>query len=339
MHNLLFTVLLLVAVSNGTLPLVAQTNVHRLKVGFWNVENLFDPEDNPEKNDDEFTPEGSRHWTRHRQYEKLVNLSKVLLAAGEGNPPSVIGLAEVENDSCLARWTRHTPLRNWRYKYLITDSQDARGINVALLYQPMDFRLIGWEAVRIAMPQGIRPTRDLLHAWGRLVSGDTLDVVVCHLPSRLGGSKQSQPGRKAAHVRMRQLMDSICQVRQSPKLLVMGDMNDYPTTKAFRQDFKDYEDLMLPLQKHLKSHPQALGSHKYDGEWGFLDHFLTLPSMTDTIGQRVSVTGAHPCVLPFMLTDDVSHLGKRPLRSYYGYQYEGGYSDHLPIFLDLIVRF
>ena len=36
-----------------------------------------------------------------------------------------------------------------------------------------------------------------------------------------------------------------------------------------------------------------------------------------------------------MMTDDVTHQGQRPLRSYYGYRYEGGYSDHLPIVLDL----
>lgn len=317
----------------------AQQEVHRLKVGFWNVENLFDPDDNPAKDDDEFTPEGARHWTRHRQYEKLVNLSRGLIAAGEGVPPSIIGLAEVENDSCLARWTRHTPLWNWHYRYLITDSGDQRGINVALLYQPMDFRLIGWQAVRIKMPDGIRPTRDLLHAWGRLISGDTLDVIVCHLPSRLGGSKQSEPGRHAAHETMRQLMDSIQQVRQAPHLIVMGDMNDYPTTRQFQQDFAGYIDMMLPLQKYLQRHPKEIGSHKHDGEWGYLDHFLTTSAMTDTLTSQVAVADAHVVALPFMLTDDATHLGERPKRSYHGYRYEGGYSDHLPIFLDLIIRF
>lgn len=317
----------------------APTQTRQLKVCFWNVENLFDPADDPEKEDDEYTPEGARHWTSYRQYEKFVNLTRGLVAIGEGQPPAIIGLAEVENDSCLHRWTHRTPMWRWDYDYLITHSKDVRGINVALLYQPMDFRLLGWESISIPMPEEMRPTRDLLHAWGRLVSGDTLDVIVCHLPSRRGGAQQTQPGRKSAHDTMLRTMDSIQHVRVQPHLIVMGDMNDYPTTKEFRQDFKGYVDLMLPLQKRLAKHPNEIGSHKYDGEWGFLDHFLTTKVMTDTLGQSVSVANAHVMALPFMLTDDNSHLGQRPKRSYYGYKYEGGYSDHLPIVLDLKVKF
>lgn len=261
-------------------------------------------------------------------YEKLINLSRVIVAAGEGRPLAIVGLAEVENDSILKRWTQHTPLARWHYRYLVTNSPDRRGINVGLLYQPDSFRLLGHESVSVDMPADIRPTRDLLHAWGRIISGDTLDVVVCHLPSRYGGKKASDKARAIAHVRLRTLMDSIVAVRKTPRLVVMGDMNDYPTSKSMCRDFVGYQNLMLPLQKALRKGHLKYGSHKHEGEWGFLDQFLVNSSI---------FSNPRPLSLPFMLTTDNKYLGKRPKRSRYGAKYEAGYSDHLPILLDVLV--
>jgi len=322
------------------------TQVNR--VLFYNCENLFDPDDNPVKNDDDYTPEGDRHWTGFRQYQKVLNIANVIVAAGEGKAPSLIGLAEVENDSVLTRLTHGTALRDWDYSHLITECLDQRGINVALLYQPMDFRLIGWKTVRVALPEGARPTRDLLHAWGRIVGGDTLDVIVCHLPSRLGGARQSEPNRKAAHLAIRALTDSLSTARIRPHLIVMGDMNDTPDTKLLRRNMqfgKTLTNLMEPLQKELKRGRREVGSHKYQGVWGFLDQFWVSPALLD---KKEPDTNSKSCVwidnvedvhFPFMLTEDESHMGHRPLRSFYGYRYEAGYSDHLPIRLDLTIRY
>ena len=212
-------------------------------------------------------------------YEKLTNLSRVVVAAGEGTPPAIIGLAEVENDSIMRRWTQRTPLAKWHYRFVVTDSPDVRGINVALMYQPDDYRVLGHESVRIVMPDDIRPTRDLLHVWGRVVNGDTVDVVVCHLPSRYGGKKASDKARAIAHAYLRHLMDSISACRVNPHLIVMGDFNDYPTSKQVQRNFSGYVNLMLPLQKALMKGRLSYGSHKYAGEWGFLDHFLVNVSM------------------------------------------------------------
>ena len=326
----------------------AQTVVQRNRVMFYNCENLFDPSDNPAKNDDEFTPEGTRHWTYGRLKQKTTNLAKVIVAAGEGQPPMLVGLAEVENDSVLLRLTRWTPLREWEYSRVVTDCGDTRGINVALLYQPTDFRLLGWSAVRVALPEGARPTRDLLHAWGRVVGGDTLDVIVCHLPSRLGGVKRSNANRAAAHQAIRRLCDSLECVRRSPHVIVMGDMNDYPDTRLLRRNMNfghGLTNLMMPLQKALKRNKLQYGSHKYGGEWGFLDQFWVndglMPSATRIPGakSRLWVSDAGSFCLPFMLTDDATHIGHRPMRSYNGFRYEGGFSDHLPIRLELNIEY
>lgn len=310
-------------------------HVHHQQVMFWNVENAFWPEDDPMHDDNAFTPEGDHHWTQGRLRQKLLQLTRVIVAAGNGRAPMLVGLAEVEGDSVMEYWTKHTPLWDQHYQYVVTHGPDTRGIQTALLYQPFDFKLITSEGHRIPMPEGTRPTRDLLHAAGRLVNGDTLDVIVCHLPSKLGGARQSQPARDAAQRVVMQVADSVRQQRLHPRLIIMGDMNETPHAKH-RWWGEEYENLMLPLQQDLRRHPSRQGSHKYQGEWGFLDQFIIHRGADSDFCRMDS---ARVFSQPFMLTRDETHLGHRPKRSYYGYQYEGGYSDHLPILLDLTIYF
>lgn len=313
-------------------------NVRNERIMFWNVENAFWPLDDPDTNDDEFTPEGARHWTRHRLRDKLTQLTRVITAAGSGRSPMLVGLAEIEGDSVMHYWTHSTPLWNEHYEYVVTHGPDTRGIQTALLYQPMDFKLLGWEGLEVEIKG--RPTRHILHAWGRVVSGDTLDVFVCHMPSRLGGAKNSRPGRDAAHHRLLAAVDSLRACRNQPQVIIMGDMNDYPSRKAqwWQGCNVPLENLMLPLQQYLDKHPGTYGSHKYQGEWGYLDQFVVSRTMlSDTSNVRIS--NAHAFHLPFMLVKETTRLGHRPLRSYYGYNYEGGLSDHLPILLDFTIKY
>lgn len=348
----------------------ADTVEQVLTLMFYNVENFMDTADNPLTADDDFLPQSPRHWTATRLRAKQHNLSRVLMAAGGGTPPAIVGLAEVETDSLVGRWLRCAGLGAWRYAHVVTASPDRRGINVALLYQPALFRLLGWESVRVMMPATCRPTRDLLHAWGRLPGGDTLDVIVCHLPSRYGGVKESELPRQTAHRRLRELMDSVLCVRGRPRLVVMGDMNDYPTTRALSRHLRLHDpaqwpalsadregwadslmfNLMLPLQRSLRRDPHEIGSYKYQGEWGFLDQFFVNGRLLSdrpaegeppVVSEGPLVWTDHPraFALPFMLTSDESYFGRRPLRTYYGFRYEGGFSDHLPVLIDLHVRY
>lgn len=313
--------------------------VHNERIMFWNVENAFWPKDDPRTNDDEFTPDGSRHWTHHRLRDKLQQFNRVILAAGASRSPMLVGLAEVEGDSVMHYWTHSTTLWNEHYEYLVTQGPDTRGIQTALLYQPMDFRLLGWEGLQVDLGQQ-RPTRHILHAWGRVVSGDTLDVFVCHMPSRLGGAKDSKPGRDAAHHRLLSAIDSLNAHRHQPRVIVMGDMNDYPSRKElwWQECGLQLDNLMLPLQQYLTRHPGAYGSHKYQGEWGYLDQFIVSKSLLSD-STKVCVSNARAFHLPFMLVRETTRLGHRPLRSYYGYNYEGGLSDHLPILMDCTIKY
>lgn len=330
------------------LTLFAQTTERVQRILFYNCENLFDSSNNPERLDDEYTPEGDRHWSRSRMYTKLQHLDSVLGRVCEEDVPMLIGLAEVENDSMLIRLTHQRNLWRQEYRYLITDSEDPRGINVGLLYQPMDYDLRGWCSVRVRMPEGSRPTRDLLHAWGVVVGGDTLDVIVCHLPSKLNGRK-SEVNRACVQSVIRNLCDSLNNCRCSPHILVMGDMNDRPDARGLRRTMgfgNVMHNMMDGLQRELLKGKRPYGTHKYQGEWSILDQFWVdsgllpnVPIVANSDSACLWVDGVDIVHYPFMMTEDVTHMGHRPMRSYYGFRYEGGYSDHLPIMIELHIRY
>jgi len=304
------------------------------RIMFYNVENAFWPDDDPLREDDDFTLEGDRHWSKTRLREKLYHLTRVILAAGEGKVPMLVGLAEVEGDSVMHFWTHHTPLRRTGMRYVVTDGPDVRGIQTALLYHPSSFRLLQHEAFDVAMPEGERPTRQILHATGRLVNQDSLDVLVCHLPSRLGGAKQTQEKRDAARTTLLHIADSIATARQSPHIIIMGDMNENPQQHILTSE-SSFVNLMYPLYQEMLRSPGASGTHKYQGQWSLIDHFIVHPALMQSHSSLIIPQAPVVFSLPFMLTDDITHQGQRPLRSYYGYRYEGGYSDHLPIIIDL----
>ena len=197
-----------------------------------NCENLFDCRHDSLKNDTEFLPDGAYHWTRTRYWQKLDRIGQTILSCGVKEQtwqlPDMVALCEVENDSVLHDLTRRSLLRNARYDYVMTNSPDERGIDVALMYSPYSFRLIGSHSVRVNPIKGMRPTRDILYASGVTASGDTLHVIVAHLPSRRGGEKFSRPFRMAAARQVAAVVDSIYNnVSAEAKIIVAGDFNDY----------------------------------------------------------------------------------------------------------------
>ena len=291
---------------------------------FWNVENLFDTKDDPLKNDNEFLPDAARHWTFSRYRDKLTKVAKTIVAAGQECVPDLVGLCEVENDSCLYDLTRRSPLREADYRYVMTDSPDRRGIDVALLYQRSTFRLLHHQSIRVPQGDAKRAaTRDILHVAGKLQSGDTLDVMVCHLPSRSGGRAKSEPYRLWVVDLIRQTADSLMQVRQHPYLVIMGDFNDYPTDRPTDRltDGTGLRNLMKGMSG---------GTYRYRGEWGILDQFF--------VSAGVPVKSVQILRFPFLLEEDEKYGGEKPFRTYQGMRYQGGYSDHLPIGMEMITR-
>ncbi|MEG1545422.1 MAG: endonuclease [Tannerellaceae bacterium] len=337
-------------------PLSAQ---ERFRVMSYNVENLFDTADNPVKEDGEFLPSSVRHWTPGRYYRKLQQLAKVINAAGEWETPALIGLCEVENDSTLIHLLSRTPLRQQGYRYCVTQSPDKRGINVALLYQRDRFRLLGQFAhpIRYSRKEH-KQSRELLHVWGQLLSGDTLDIFVCHFPSRYGGEKKSETDRADAARTLRGVCDSLHQQRNNAQIIIMGDFNDLPsdislcevlaaqpmmrhspTKSDTTTSFTEKPPLLL---YNLFADPKLTGregSHKYQGEWSQLDQLIVSSNLLrHNAPFQLKEGSAHIFAPDFLLIKDKTWRGTRPFRTYYGFKYEGGYSDHLPILVDFISR-
>lgn len=324
------------------LPAKAQTT---FRVMSYNVENMFDTSDDPATNDNDFLPEGNHHWTGGRYYRKLQQIAKVISAAGEWSTPALVGLCEVENDTVVTHLIKRTPLRKQQYRYCITHGSDTRGINTALLYQRDKFGYINHREIPVQFThKKHKHTRNILHVWGKVITSDTLDVFVCHLPSRYGGEKESEADRFDAARTLRGLCDSLLQTRTTPQILMMGDFNDTPENASITHILAAEPIKLMPEAStlyNLFANPHTLdlpGTHKYQGEWNQLDHIIVTGNLIDQTSRMHLVAESNRIFAPdFLLTNDKTWHGRRPFRTYYGYKYEGGYSDHLPLIADFLL--
>lgn len=288
-----------------------------------NCENMFDCQHDSLKDDTEWMPDGKRKWTPARYWRKLNHIGQEILSCQQERVPDLVALVEVENDSCLFDLTHRSLLRGAGYEYLITQSPDVRGIDVALLYQPMTFRPICYDFLDVKPLEGMRPTRDILYVKGETLRGDTLHVFVVHAPSRFGGEKQSRPNRQLVADR---LIGVVRQLPADAKVIIAGDFNDGATDPALR--FLEDNGLHNVTAKATGSHG-AKATYRYQGVWQSIDHVFVSAVLLNSIEQSF-INDA-----PFLLEEDKKYGGVKPLRTYNGYRYQRGFSDHLP----LVVRF
>lgn len=348
MKHCLLLLLLTTCLALGRAQAVRDTAV--FYVMSYNVENFFDCRHDTLKDDYEFLPEATRRWTPYRYWKKMDNIARVIRAVGGWNLPALVALCEVENDSVLFDLTQRSTLRECGYRYLITHSQDERGIDVALLYQRWLFKPIQAQHIRVRKPRkDSRPTRDILHVTGKVLNMDTLDVIVAHLPSRTGGAKLSDTYRRMAAEQILAIKDSLMLVRQRPQIMVMGDFNDYPDSRLI-QETLDAKNPPLPPEQpqaeqlyHLLAEQAAThrrkGSYKYKGVWQWLDHILVNGNLLKKDATFYFDSQAGVFDPPFLLTEDQQFGGLKPLRTYYGMKYQEGYSDHLPVYARFILLY
>ena len=324
--------------------IIAQTKVlHRFRVVCYNVENLFDCVDDSLTNDSEYLPGGIRGWTYEKYRQKQTNIGKVIVNIGGWDTPAIVGLCEIESRKCLIDLTRYSGMKNMKYEFVHFDSKDARGVDVALLYQPDKFMPIVEQPIPVIFPFAPQSTtRDILYVQGTVPTGDTLHVFVCHFPSRLGGELESEDRRNVVASTLRNKIDSVFVEYSEPAIIVMGDFNDYPTNRSMfeilgAQSPTETEisdnmlyNLMLPLHKAGK------GSHKHEGEWGALDQIIVSGRLFNTSKKFYTTTAdVHIFDADFLLERDEKFLGKQPKRTYVGMKYNDGFSDHLPVYLDI----
>lgn len=318
MRNNFFLFLLFFAVSS--------VSAQSLTFVELNCENLFDYHDDEGKDDAEYLPEATRHWTKKRYWRKLNNIAQELLSTSDEGIPDLIALCEVENDSVLHDVTKRSLLRNAGYEYLMTSSPDLRGIDVALLYSPFSFAPIRSYSIRVNPVEDMRPTRDILYACGATITADTLHIFVVHMPSRYGGERYSRPFRKAVADRLCQSLDSIQRLSPDAQILIAGDFNDGPDSPVLQQICQHG---IRNLTKEAKGQNGVRGTYRYKGEWESIDHILASPNIYN------KVESARIHAPKFLLEDEKLYGGYRPRRTYNGMRYQPGYSDHLPLVVRL----
>jgi hypothetical protein len=333
-------VLFLFAGCSGVKPPSAEKSEdNQFTVVFYNVENLFDTEDDPaNKGDDEWLPESENQWTPERYEKKLTDLAKVLSAISNGLP-IIIGLCEVENHRVVADLAARDALAKGKYGIIHRESPDSRGIDVALLYRRALFAPDSFAFHTVTLPNPDRPTtRDILYARGNL-KGHRLHMFVNHWPSRSGGQEQSEPNRMEAARVLKSKMDSILVIEPDARILAMGDFNDYPNNRSLNEGLRakgvkpsHYYNFMERMAK------DGLGTYFYKGEWGVLDQFIgSWPLVESTTGLTATSDAAG-----IFKEDWILHVSKEgvasPSRTFGGPNYYGGYSDHLPIYIHLTVK-
>lgn len=289
-----------------------------------NCENLFDCRHDSLKNDQEFLPTSARQWTPRRYWRKLDNIGRTIISCStdtiNNQLPDLVALVEVENDSVVNDLAKRSLLRHAGYEYIITSSPDVRGLDVALLYQPFSFQYLHHHSIRITPLEGMRPTRDILYVSGRVQSGDTLHVFVVHAPSRYGGEQQTRPYRQQVAHRLMQSVDSLRALSPDARILVAGDFNDYLSDVSLQ--YIEGNGLKN-VSRHATGHHGAKGTYRFQGLWRSLDHIFTSPSLP-----------ADTCYVndqPFLLEEDPKFGGVKPFRTFNGFRYRRGFSDHLPL--------
>ena len=291
-------------------------------IAFYNVENLFDTEDGP--NDDaEFLPEAKNQWTKERYQEKLSHIRKVL---GDLSYPMLVGFCEIENEGVLkALISGDQNLSNFGTVHY--ESPDARGIDVGFIYNKSKLSVLSSGKIRFTLPGDSEPkSRDIV--WGKFLSKkDTLFALVNHWPSRR--TDDSEPKRIKAAESARVFIDSVLKVNPNAKIVFMGDLNDHPSDKAPQLISAKLNPMIS------KACGEFGGTHQYKNEWDVLDHIMVSPGFQKGKLKALANSGKIHS-FPYLIEEYKGN--KQPFRTYVGAKYLGGYSDHLPVSIQVKMK-
>lgn len=275
-------------------------------------------------NDDEFAIGGVRGWTEYKLQRKIDHIAKVILAATEFNYPDVVGLCEVENYQLLERLLYTTPLRSVGYRYIHRESPDGRGIDVAMLYRPERIEPLSYKHHPLIASSDTLATREILECLFK-VGNDSLRVFINHWPSRYGGEQKSAPNRMLAAQTLWQVIGENKEQQSHVHNIVLGDFNDEPNDASLQWLCQSEHQLRNLSSLWNKNR----GTLKYQGIWSIFDQIIISEGLVDKVVSHEIVN------LPFLLQADEKWGGEKLFRTYYGFQYEGGFSDHLPVKLIL----
>ncbi len=316
-------------------------------IAFYNLENLFDTENDPITFDDDRTPNGKDHWTKENYQDKLKNMARVIAEIGadvSGTTPAIIGVCEVENRTVLEDLVNQKPLIKKEYGIIQFNSPDRRGIDVALLYKKKIFTPISYKAKELLIYDDNDKskrvfTRDQLIVSGML-DGEKIHLIVNHWPSRRGGEKRSRSKRIKAAKLNRQIIDSLFSEDPYAKIITMGDFNDDPTSPSIKKFLKaqgkkeglSIKELYNPMEDIAK---KGLGSLAYRDNWNLFDQIIISTELTKKEFSSYRFYRAGIYNKTYLVNAHGRYKGY-PYRSYAEGRYTGGYSDHFPVYIYLI---
>lgn len=339
-----------------------------LRCMFYNVENLFDTEDDPKTKDEDFLPGGMKKWTDYKLFTKASSIAKVIIAAGEGRPVELIGVCEVENAKVLQVLLKSTPLAKDDYGFIHYDSNDPRGIDQALIYYKPRIKVLQSDTLTFISPEYGNAGRFTLYTKLLIDQLDTLHVMVAHLPSKIGDAQIKNKNRVAAAQVIRKQYDALIRKNAKANIVILGDMNDTFESAPLSEGFQSAslsklklktdrvytpaysEKSALPFEPifFIKPQPKALynyaelaqsekiGTYRYKGKWDVIDHILVSGNLLNYKAPVYCVRDSYTIFdAPFLLEDDTKYFGYRPKPTFKGSFYNQGTSDHLPVWLDL----
>lgn len=335
-----------------------------VRIAFWNMENFFDPFVDSTKTYNAFTEDGMQHWTKSRFYKKRNNMYKAILAMSENRPLGILGMCEVENEYVLSTLFEQTPLKKHNYRFVHYEGPDKRGIDPAIVYSIDHFQLVESAVIPYYNPEDTAyHSRDILYAKfisvnqapelvPELVEGrerlasmaDTIHVFVNHWPSRYSGELETVGSRSCSAAILKSKVDSIVATAPEcyqPKVIMMGDLNDCPTDPSVYDVLRARHpsEMEEGCLVNLFGNSEGLGFEgtlKHQADWQIFDQIIVTPEVMKGKGLHYQEGSARIFHADFMLEDDETYHGKKLFRTYIGPRYFGGFSDHLPVYMDLV---
>jgi endonuclease/exonuclease/phosphatase family metal-dependent hydrolase len=336
---ILLTAFAFLCITSKAQELDKNKKYHSAAIGFWNLENFYDTLNDPLKNDEDFLPGGSYSWGTKKYRNKLTNMSDVISQLATDMTPdgvAVMGVCEVENVNVLNDLVKMPKLAARKYKSVLVEGPDKRGVDVGLIYNPKYFKVTSVHSFHLTLPlDSTHKTRDQLLVSGKLL-GEEFHFIVCHWPSRLGGDVASEPNRIAAAQLGRKIIDSILKVNPQAKVIIMGDLNDDPTDKSIKtylntvDKVEKIEDgkLFNSMETYFK---KGIGTLAYNDTWDLFDQQMMTPALVKGNYKTLQFYVSHIFNKPFVLETEGKFKGY-PKRTHSGGTYTNGYSDHFAVY-------
>ena len=304
-------------------------------IAFYNLENFFDTVRDTKKLDTDFTPDGFKKWDDRKFGIKAKKLAKAIVNIGitdSEKPPSLIGVAEVENSKVIDTLLQTGELKDKQYDYVHFNSPDERGIDTALIYNKDHFKVIEAETLPLLISNGKGGrdfTRDILHVHGKL-NDEEVRVFVNHWPSRRDGEDLTSYKRIEAAKTILKKLEELAIHKDISNCIIMGDFNDDPNSDSIKTIMESGK-FINPMEQLLSPNN---GSANYKGKWSLFDQIIISHSFLNFEKGTHSFKKAEIYAPEFLKEKMGRHKGN-PFRTFAGKKYLGGYSDHFPVYIIL----